>query len=697
MNASGLCRLLVFLSVFTYALWSTPALSGWPDRRDGGIRNPTTVEGTEVGRSMRLAQAKSPAERRKEAELKEQAAKERLAELKEKLDARRAVKDKKAEAKRQVELKKQAEVKKQADAEFSRKSDVEKAFLSYEVEGLSWGMEAPEFKRILTGRGYTHGRLYAGRLTFELNKKDLASKITIARNNKRWLWLQISISGKSIGKQKALDERSRMLKAFKVPGMACASTGSKELRCSGLTEMDELGVAGTFKEGEISYSFTQVASLIARAKTHKRVAREGIPKRIESIFKKWVATKITEGDYSTPEKSKHGKAVRAFKNRLDELYKSPPTVSVLKAIQKESRIKYPFMSVGVLNRALSIEFGRAWGSRSQMIKILAQSKALDIPEHMLSTYPATANGFLQFTKDFESQTAGMRKMHDSNMGFTAQGYPILYEKYGTTLKAKSEEYFLPALKAKIAEAKLLQGEDYGSLRKLEDINDDVEKITDLALHGGEYGGGKGWPGFDHARPFHSEYTKTYEKTRDSMVVKSIPVLVGWIDSLPPSITATKELENFNKRTFGNIRGKDTDPRFKRLYDAIRKKKKAYNPERYIRPEIVISLQKEHWWEVKYAALNDMAYFMTTFKSINKRCPGVTTDGQKQVFGSRLFEKGLRESIMTSSDALSDTRKFMSKNSCSSDSTRRYIINLIEFSDSTPRNIPSDFIPEFPYR
>ena len=72
---------------------------------------------------MRLAQAKSPAERKKEAELKEQAAKKKLKELKKKLDARRAAKEKK----RQAELKTEHEkkLKEEARAEEKRKLKAE--------------------------------------------------------------------------------------------------------------------------------------------------------------------------------------------------------------------------------------------------------------------------------------------------------------------------------------------------------------------------------------------------------------------------------------------------------------------------------------------------------------------------------------------------------------------------------------------
>ncbi len=115
------------------------------------------------------------------------------------------------------------------------------------------------------------------------------------------------------------------------------------------------------------------------------------------------------------------------------------------------------------------------------------------------------------------------------------------------------------------------------------------------------------------------YREAYAATRDGMVTRSLPKLVAWVTALPPSAAANRRLKKFTEDTFASS---SVPGRFDELRDAVTAKTAAYNPEGYIRPDIVMALLRRQWPEVSADGLDDISYFATALHDLNEHCPGI---------------------------------------------------------------------------
>lgn len=662
----------------------------------------------------------------------------------------------------------------------NRVREFEDALMSYEVEGVSIGMKASEFKVVLVSNGYTFkaNALENKRGSYKyvgLKKTRMGYQIILSTNPKGGAVRGMTVSlrfadggrtdAESMRRKEARREleTNRVLKLFGELGNVCKVNGGN-VRCHAYTDTNELSIKANFSSSsfeyyiynDVSYEAKRRASQAAtqpRALAHERkrkAEQEALRKKKYDDLRKWIATKKSGAGNGSPEERKYGKYLEAAKKRIAELDKLPPTFDTMAKIQEE------YFPTSRSESSLSVVFGfrdapnKEYRFNKELIKksgnnfrawltILADWKAKDVTTHMLSKYPANLDGLLQFVKDSQAEALALFKYYRI---YKYVGYDILGKIYSETVKKKGDEYFVPGMKTLIAKLKPFQGKDYSRLKEINSLNDGIENMYNAINSGEEW--------YDkEARLLYNEFKKSYESNHDSMIEKSIPVLVGWINSLTPSMTAVKALNKFTKEAFGKKRY-DRRERFKKLFKAIGEKRIASNPDGYYRPDIILSLQREYWHEVKYAALDDIAYFSTTYKEINKRCPGIATDGQMRVFDSHTSSKTMRamdrirggdflsdkeeemavtlvlnamanrpgcrtddygnitgcvsveesrrltQALMTSSSAIYDTDKFLSKNSCSNKSTSQYIKLLTEFSDLTPKGTPPGFITKFPY-
>lgn len=108
-----------------------------------------------------------------------------------------------------------------------------------------------------------------------------------------------------------------------------------------------------------------------------------------------------------------------------------------------------------------------------------------------------------------------------------------------------------------------------------------------------------------------------------MVERSKPQLLAWIDDLPPSDAANDLLDKFSEEVFGLPAIPERHPGLKQAATA---KMHSYNPDRYLRPDIVMSLKRGQWSEVGLVGLEDLAYMATSLRIIKQLCPTVVPKG-----------------------------------------------------------------------
>lgn len=453
--------------------------------------------------------------------------------------------------------------------------------------------------------------------------------------------------------------------------------------------------------------------------------------------------KLRLKEHARQEDGKYKVYVDAIIKRIKELDELPSTISTLKEIQDENdnfrihgmlldgkRVKLKYNDKYGINKILFRDFGH--GSYMDWLKSLANNKAAKVIKYEISKYPATADGLLQFMTNFEYEAKlYLRK---------SVGYSTLNKTYSDIVGKKATEYYVQGIKAKTEELKLYKGKDYSSFNDLKNIDIGIvylKKIRDAELYDEE------------VKLLNSEYNKTYNSIRDSMIDESTPVLVGWINSMPASSTAMNAIDKFTEEAFG--KAGYIPERFTKLNKAVKEKQNTYNPDGYDRPDIIFSLQKEYWHEVKLQALEDIAYFTTTFNTFNNRCPGIISDNDKRLFASRLGSrtmsamsrirsgqfltkkenklavvlvlnaianrpgckvdsygnvttciseeesKSMTKALMTSAAALNDIDKFLSKNSCSSKPAKKYILDMVELSSGRTDRRSAGFVPDFPYK
>jgi hypothetical protein len=96
-------------------------------------------------------------------------------------------------------------------------------------------------------------------------------------------------------------------------------------------------------------------------------------------------------------------------------------------------------------------------------------------------------------------------------------------------------------------------------------------------------------------------------------------LIAWVTALPPSNAANQRLAKFTQDTFGSA---DVPAKYEQLGDAVRVKIAGYNPDDYVRPDIVMPLMRHQWGEVAADGLDNLSYFATALHELNEHCPGV---------------------------------------------------------------------------
>jgi hypothetical protein len=243
------------------------------------------------------------------------------------------------------------------------------------------------------------------------------------------------------------------------------------------------------------------------------------------------------------------------------------------------------------------------------------------------------------------------------------------------------------------------------------------------------------------------YKLSYGKNYEAMIERSMDDLIHWVNSLPPSKSALKAMDWFSSKTFEGA----IPVKYAALRSAIYEKQNSYNPERYIQPEIIMSLRRGHWHEVNIRGLDSLAYFATTAQQLKKYCPGTfprdndyrrrnlmsfvlsaaknaqerimsgqgtKADAERGVWlmlntifnqpGCRIDFYGnisrcvsqeenqaVTQLLMTSGNAISDVGKFIGKHSCNTEPAKIYIENIFKFVSMNSFNRsrpPADFIP-----
>lgn len=116
---------------------------------------------------------------------------------------------------------------------------------------------------------------------------------------------------------------------------------------------------------------------------------------------------------------------------------------------------------------------------------------------------------------------------------------------------------------------------------------------------------------------YQSFQLQYQTILSQMIDKSKSEIYSWIDGMPPSRRANNVLQQFVEDLFGTKSMPETYPDLKNKIDEIIN---AYNPEGYKRPDIIKSLERKHWSEVGFVALDDLAYLWTTMRTIKNYCP-----------------------------------------------------------------------------
>jgi hypothetical protein len=137
---------------------------------------------------------------------------------------------------------------------------------------------------------------------------------------------------------------------------------------------------------------------------------------------------------------------------------------------------------------------------------------------------------------------------------------------------------------------------------------------------------------DHYFADYQSALSRYRETVDRMVERSRSKLITWIDGLPASARANALLDAFSMEVFGTSAIPERHPAVRQ---AATEKKRAYNPDGYLRPDIVMALKRKQWSEVSLVGLDDLAYLTTSLRIISDSCPGAVPEGSTPLMGLAL--------------------------------------------------------------
>jgi len=639
-------------------------------------------------------------------------------------------------------------------------SKFEQALLSFELDGISLGLKPADLLEALDNRGYTLREKTQQNSNYDkYDYRNGQSAVIVYSNTETGhaplLKLSFYYGEGEEAREKAKAERNRMVDVFGELGNVCPNQSEFMVTCTVYTETHKLFIMGNFSRWA-SYEISNDVSIEAKER-HQRARQQARlkilqnqkEKTIDSELSQWIATISSKTLTISTENHPLQRAITMAKTRLVEIDKLPSTLGTLSEIQKELnrvalheiRVDGSYVKLGPqefvdLNKQLASETNfRDYG---HLIRGLADMKAKQVPRYMLDSYPNTAYGLLRFMSHFQAEAKNLFYLQPNFLG-----RKFVDEEVQKLIKRQAKLVYLPGIKTRISQLDSLKGKDFSGFKELKEINTSIEKLQQLTIIDTP------WHGKDE-RQAYNDYRKKYDTIKIAMIEKSSPVLVHWIKSLPPSMKTLELLDQFMQASFDKNR-REISIRFPDLASAISQKQIESNPDGYYRPEIIMSLQRGYWREVKFAGLEDVAYFMTTFKNLDQRCSGIATDGQKRVFENRVSReilngiermrrgqpltkqdaemgarlalnaianrpgcsvdsygnissciseeesRGMTEALLTSSSALSDISNFLRKNSCSSNNPRHYINNMIKYMTPGTSGATYPTIPEFPYQ
>jgi len=649
------------------------------------------------------------------------------------------------------------------------RSSFEKSFMSYDVQGISMNMKNNSIEEVLTKSGYSLKRKTHknNQVTYKyvrrINNKYSSVVIWTGAKNDKVISIQTVLTFAK-GDKAISDDRERMLKTFTRFKKSCQVL-KNIIQCNNFTDTHKLSIKAKYSNNSLRQTLWNKESHRAKTLAHQRAQRKLHSKRYTAKQEK-VSHKHTNNPNATTKKSAsiskqikkqtpkqtqsyngpYKKYVDAIKKRIKELDSLPLRISTMAAIQEEydnirlhgilldgKRTKLSFNDKSGTNKVLYKELGH--GSVHDWLKSLANKKAPQVIEFEFNRYPATVDGLLDFITYMEYEAKHSLKRTDL-------GYAKLNHAYRTILKKKSLATYTTGMKQKIKQVEAFKGKDYASFNDLKSINNGVvhlNKLRNLT---------EDWYKNKEAGDLSRKYSLTYQEVVDSLINNSTPALVAWVKSMPPSKTALIAVDKFTKETFGNAGY--VPARHTLLHKAVIELKNKYNPDSYQKPEIIYSLLKGYWHEVRIKSLDEIAYSSTTFNTFNKRCPGITSASEKKAFDrtarsnimtamSRIRHgrfltaeenrmsvilvlnsminrpgckvdnygnitscvteqqsKAMNKAILTSAAAVNDIHKFLSKNNCSSKQAKKYIHDLSAQASGQTNRRSAGFAPKFPY-
>lgn len=193
-----------------------------------------------------------------------------------------------------------------------------------------------------------------------------------------------------------------------------------------------------------------------------------------------------------------------------------------------------------------------------------------------------------------------------------QGVKALDAAFSGESDRRADALWPKVLKATLDELHDLADADLLRFRELSD--DQARQLYLASFH---------WPTSED--PYFDSYETAralYRETVERMVERSEPQLLAWIDVLPPSAGADELLDDFSQEVFAVAPIPDRHPA---LEQAASAKKRSYNPDGYVRPDIVMSLRRGQWDEVGLVGLEDLAYLATSLRTIQSACPRVVPE------------------------------------------------------------------------
>ncbi len=127
---------------------------------------------------------------------------------------------------------------------------------------------------------------------------------------------------------------------------------------------------------------------------------------------------------------------------------------------------------------------------------------------------------------------------------------------------------------------------------------------------------------------YAAFRRSDQNVTLAMVERSLPGILAWIDAMEPSATANAALGNFVQETFQDQAIPESLPQ---LLEAAKRKRDAYNPKGFQRPDIALALIRAHWGEVSYKGFENLAYLVTSLRRLNEACPTlIETRGQPEL-------------------------------------------------------------------